>query len=60
MKEEITIKCTGCEAECPVCVILEDGFIVSLGGNDCPTGASYAASKSGGKRREDGNGTDNG
>ncbi len=57
MKEEYTIQCTGCEAECPVTVIINDGFILSIEGNDCPTGASYAASKSGAIRREDGNGT---
>ena len=36
------IQCTGCEAECEVVVELRDGRAVCLGGNNCPTGESYA------------------
>ena len=36
---------TGCESECDVHVRVQDGKIVAVEGNDCPTGASYATSQ---------------
>ena len=40
-----TIQCSGCEAECEVVVELRDGRAVCLGGNNCPTGESYACAR---------------
>jgi len=45
MKEERIIRCIGCELECEVVVCLVDGEIVTVEGNNCPTGASYACSQ---------------
>ncbi|MBP5671215.1 MAG: hypothetical protein J6X49_02390 [Victivallales bacterium] len=45
MTEERVFQCTGCEAQCDVCVRLQDGKIIAVEGNDCPTGASYATSQ---------------
>ena len=39
---EITIVCQGCENECEVSVAFRNGEYVCLGGNNCPTGESYA------------------
>ena len=43
--EEHVFQCTGCESECDVHVRVQDGKIVAVAGNDCPTGASYAVSQ---------------
>ncbi len=45
MTEEHVFQCTGCESECDVHVRVQDGKIVAVEGNDCPTGASYAISQ---------------
>ena len=45
MTEEHVFQCTGCESECDVHVRVQDGKIVAVVGNDCPTGASYAISQ---------------
>ena len=45
MTEEHVFQCTGCESECDVHVRVQDGRIVAVEGNDCPTGASYAISQ---------------
>jgi CxxC motif-containing protein len=45
MTEEHVFQCTGCESECDVHVRVQDGKIVAVEGNDCPTGASYATSQ---------------
>ena len=45
MLEEHVFQCTGCESECDVVVRVQDGKIVAVEGNDCPTGASYAISQ---------------
>ncbi len=42
-KEEI-ITCQGCESCCEVYVIIEDGKIQEVYGNNCPTGAEFATS----------------
>ncbi len=42
-KEEIII-CQGCESSCEVYVIIEDGVITNVAGNNCPTGAEFASS----------------
>ena len=38
------VKCQGCESECEVTVAVIDGKPVCLGGNNCPTGESFALS----------------
>ena len=43
--EEHVFQCTGCESECYVVVRVQDGKIIAVEGNDCPTGASYAVSQ---------------
>ena len=43
--EEHVFQCTGCESECDVVVRVQDGKIIAVEGNDCPTGASYAVSQ---------------
>ena len=45
MLEEHVVQCTGCESECDVVVRVQDGRIVAVEGNNCPTGASYAISQ---------------
>ena len=45
MLAEHVFQCTGCESECDVAVRVQDGKIVAVEGNDCPTGASYAVSQ---------------
>ena len=40
--ENISIKCQGCENECEVSVVIQDGIPICLGGNNCPTGESFA------------------
>lgn len=45
MTEEHVFQCTGCESECDVHVRVQNGKIVAVEGNDCPTGASYAISQ---------------
>ena len=40
--QEITIQCQGCENECQVSVAFRNGEYLCLGGNNCPTGASFA------------------
>ena len=45
MTEEHVFQCTGCESECDVHVRVQDGKIVAVEGNDCPTGGSYAISQ---------------
>ena len=39
------ITCQGCESSCDVYVIIEDGEIVRVEGNNCPTGAVFAVSQ---------------
>lgn len=43
--EERTVICQGCENECEVSVGIRDGQWVCLGGNNCPTGASFAVAR---------------
>ncbi len=38
----LTIKCQGCESECEVTVEIQDRTARCLGGNNCPTGESFA------------------
>ena len=38
------VTCQGCESECEVAVAVIDGKPVCLGGNNCPTGESFALS----------------
>ena len=38
----ITVKCQGCESECEVTVVIQNGVARCLGGNNCPTGESFA------------------
>ena len=45
MTEEHVFQCTGCESECDVVIRVQDGKIIAVEGNDCPTGASYAVSQ---------------
>lgn len=40
--QEITIQCQGCENECQVSVAFRNGEYLCLGGNNCPTGESFA------------------
>ena len=40
-----TIQCSGCEAECEVVVEVRDGHARCLGGNNCPTGESFACAR---------------
>ena len=44
LKKEKIITCQGCESCCEVYVIIEDGVITSVDGNNCPTGAEFATS----------------
>ena len=39
------VKCQGCESECEVEVAIVDGKAACLGGNNCPTGESFALSQ---------------
>ncbi len=41
-EERRTIRCSGCECECEVVVELREGVARVLGGNNCPTGESFA------------------
>ncbi len=43
--EEYTVVCNGCENECHVIVAMRNGNPVCLGGNNCPTGESFALSR---------------
>ncbi|MBQ6472040.1 MAG: hypothetical protein IJJ33_08655 [Victivallales bacterium] len=38
----VTVKCQGCENECEVSVAIQADEPVCLGGNNCPTGESFA------------------
>ena len=38
------ITCQGCESECDVAVAIRNGIPTCLGGNNCPTGESFALS----------------
>ena len=40
----MTVICQGCENECEVTVIIKDGKPTVLGGNNCPTGETFALS----------------
>ena len=44
-KTTITVKCQGCESECEVTVVIQNGVARCLGGNNCPTGESFALAK---------------
>jgi len=44
-KTTITVKCQGCESECEVSVAIQDDTVHCLGGNNCPTGESFAIAK---------------
>ncbi|MGN0867588.1 MAG: hypothetical protein ACI4SG_07950 [Oligosphaeraceae bacterium] len=41
-EEPRVIRCCGCECECEVLVELREGIARVLGGNNCPTGESFA------------------
>ena len=44
-KTTLIVKCQGCESECEVSVAIQDGIVHCLGGNNCPTGESFAIAK---------------
>ena len=44
-KTTLVVKCQGCESECEVSVAIQDGIVHCLGGNNCPTGESFASAK---------------
>ncbi|MBR4673765.1 MAG: hypothetical protein IKP00_04800 [Victivallales bacterium] len=44
-KTILVVKCQGCESECEVSVAIQDGIVHCLGGNNCPTGKSFAIAK---------------
>lgn len=44
-KTTLVVKCQGCESECEVSIIIQDGIVNCLGGNNCPTGESFASAK---------------
>ena len=44
-KTTIIVKCQGCESECEVTVVIQDGIARCLGGNNCPTGESFALAR---------------
>ncbi len=44
-KTPLVVKCQGCESECEVSVAIQDGIVHCLGGNNCPTGESFAIAK---------------
>lgn len=44
-KTTLTIKCQGCESECEVTIVIQNGAARCLGGNNCPTGESFALAR---------------
>lgn len=50
---ETTVQCQGCENECEVSVAVVDGKSVCLGGNNCPTGESFALAQINGDAMEE-------
>ncbi len=44
-KTTLVVKCQGCESECEVSVAIQNDTVHCLGGNNCPTGESFAIAK---------------
>ena len=44
-KTTLVVKCQGCESECEVSIAIQNGIVHCLGGNNCPTGESFATAK---------------